>query len=634
MLEHPFIFLLLCYNIGKGHGKNMKKQYHVLIYSIIWGFAIIFLIIMLYQNNGNARVINYTGLIRGGSQQLVKQEFFGIHNETLLVELDEILYELQTGEGTHHITPCTSKEYQDQLKDMQIIWEQMKDEIYKVERGGPPQYLFALSEQYFDSADLAVEKAELYAESLIHVSISVLAIYLLVSIACILIWNIHKEQQMKKIYYTDQLTNAYNKSAFEVRVKHIMEVYQYPYSILYFDVDAFKRINDEFGYQAGDQLLKEIAEFLKRTMDDDNECFARPSADNFIVLMRRDLHEIHTLNLELSQYLHNQLEYICPICLTFGIYELPSPCNEQIPTMLDKAMLAHKICKGRRDVNMLYYNGELIKQIEHENRITSNMRKALEQKEYQMYLQPKFDIKTGKVIGAEALVRWYSPELGFLSPDEFIPLFEQNGFITQLDFYMIHQVCDYLSHALIESPDFCVPISVNISRVTLSEQDFLKNFNEVVSNHQVPNHYIEVELTESAFNGIDQNAMEILKQLQENGYQISMDDFGSGYSSLNLLRTMPINVLKLDREFINEQKTSKEASGIISCIINMAHVMKLDVVCEGIETQQQVTMLKEIGCDFGQGYYFAKPMPVDQFIKIYHNQQAMDISAIKEAVTL
>lgn len=595
----------------------MKKNNHILIYTLIWGFAIIFLIIMLYQNNGNARVINYTGIVRGGTQQLVKQELFGYHNEKFMENLDEILYELQTGKGSHNITPCKSSDYQEQLAKMQTIWQQIKEEIKQTEHGADPQHLYDLSEAYFKAADVAVSKAEVYTESLIHLSITALVIYLLLSIFCLVLWNIHKERQIKKIYYTDPLTNAYNKSAFEMKIKHILSVYKYPYSILYFDIDGFKRINDEYGYEAGDQLLKEIAEFLKYQMDENSECFARPSADYYMVLMRRDIHEIHDFSMNLTQYLYDHLEYIGAIDITYGIYDLPEHAREEIPNMIDKAMIAHKLCKSRHGINILSYHDDLMKVLEYENKLTSNMQKALSQKEFKMYLQPKIDLKNNALIGAEALVRWISPELGFIPPDNFIPLFEKNEFISELDFYMLEQVCKYLKESLQKDAKHTIAISVNVSRITLLQRDFLKRFDDMINSYQIPPHYIEVELTENAFDRLDQSAIHILKQLQQNGHAISMDDFGSGYSSLNLLRTIPLNVLKLDREFINEQETSKETIGIISCVIDIAHVMNLKVICEGVETQAQQVMLKEIGCDYAQGFLYSKPIPVEEFQQKY-----------------
>lgn len=593
----------------------MKKHYHILLYSLIWGIAILFLIVMLYQNYGNARVINYTGYLRGGSQRLIKQELGGTQNDALVQELDQVLLELRTGEGTLDIDRCSYPVFQESLAEMEEIWEAMKAELTKVRSGENPKQLFELSEQYFETANVAVGQAEDYSEYLIHISITIMLIYLLCSSVCLIIWNLHKERQMRKIYYTDDLTNAYNKSAFEIKAKYMIEQFHEDYAVLFFDIDGFKRINDTFGYQVGDELLKAIAERLRYELDEVKECFARTNADNFIVLIRRNEHNVNEIGDHIITWLQKTIAYVNPIYLTFGIYELPDLSQEELPVMIDKAMIAHKICKGRHDEHILYYNDTLIKQIKYENAITSAMQGALDKHEFQMYLQPKVNIQSDQIIGAEALVRWISPELGFMPPDSFIPLFEKNGFIAHLDFYMVRQVCKFLQASLKASPKHTYPISVNISRVTLLELDFLKNFLALVGEYDIPNSYIEVELTESAFNGLDDQAMEILKQLQEHGFLVSMDDFGSGYSSLNLLRTMPINVLKLDREFINEQQNTKEALGIVSCIIQMAHLMNLQVICEGIETKEQLSLLKEIGCDFGQGYYFAKPMPLDEFKK-------------------
>lgn len=238
--------------------------------------------------------------------------------------------------------------------------------------------------------------------------------------------------------------------------------------------------------------------------------------------------------------------------------------------------------------------------------------------EFKVYLQPKVDISSGSVIGAEALVRWISKEQGFLPPDAFIPLFESNGFITKLDFYMLEKVCILLCQTLDDPEKIALPISVNFSRVTVRQMDFVRQFQRIVESYNIPPCYIEAEVTESAFGTNSERVVKTMETLQKNGYLIVMDDFGAGYSSLNLLMSLPIDVLKLDKEFLLEGTSVKRAQIIIKNIVEMAGLLGIQVVCEGVETEEHLQFLKKIGCEIGQGYYFSRPLPVSVFWDKYH----------------
>jgi EAL domain-containing protein (putative c-di-GMP-specific phosphodiesterase class I) len=242
------------------------------------------------------------------------------------------------------------------------------------------------------------------------------------------------------------------------------------------------------------------------------------------------------------------------------------------------------------------------------------MENALQHGEFKVFMQPKYDLKTGKIVAAEALTRWQKPDKGFMFPDDFIPVFEQNGFITQVDFYVLEVVCKTLRERIREhQPN--VNISINQSRYLLHDEQYISKIEHMMDRYNVPPELLEFELTESLFFEDSKAMIDIMHQLKQLNLQVSIDDFGSGYSSLNVLKDVPADVIKLDKEFLNEKESSKESEIIIQKTVEMAKELNKRVICEGVETIEQVEFLKSIGCDMVQGFYYAKPMPMDEFFE-------------------
>lgn len=597
-------------------GRFMNKKRTIFVYSLIWTFAIVFLIFTLYQNMGLSRTINYTGILRGATQRLVKEEMLGHPDDPLLEKLDGILINLKTGEGVYDLTKSKSKEYLEQLSKLETQWEKIKLEITNVRQGAPADTLYQLSETHFEIADIAVLYAENYAEHIIKSCIYILFAYLVLSIAALYAWNQIKEKQFKKAYSTDKLTNTINEKTFETRAKNILVASHQSYAFVCFDINKFKYINDTYGYEAGDLVLIEIADFLHKILDDDNECISRISADKFMILIQQEKLLREDIYHKIIHQVCKKAELMEPISLSFGVYKIKENQLSSVNAMMDKAMIAHKMCKTIQNQKVVYYDHSLRERLEKESLIFAHMNQALSDHEFQLYIQPKFSIDSEQITSGEALVRWHSSILGFLPPDDFIPLFEKNGFIATLDLYMFENVCSYLDDA-IKKQQKVFPISVNLSRVTLLQENFMEIFLNIFHKYDIPTSFIEIELTESAFNGVSEETIRLLQCLQKEGFLISMDDFGTGYSSLNLLKELPIDILKLDKEFLNDNKNTSEAKGIVSCIVEMAHLLNLQVICEGVETYDQLMFLKSISCDYGQGYYFAKPMPLSTYIDTY-----------------
>ena len=297
---------------------------------------------------------------------------------------------------------------------------------------------------------------------------------------------------------------------------------------------------------------------------------------------------------------------------SFGVCPV-EPGERDISLLNDWASLAREKVKGLHDRSVGFYDHQLRERMLEEKELESDMEGALASGQFQLWLQPKYSIFRNRAVGAEALVRWDHPRLGLLPPGRFIPLFEKNQFISKLDFYMLERTCALLRQWLDEglAP---VRVSVNMARVHLSDPDFPEQAARVKERYRIPGRLVELELTESSVLEFDDSTrlVALIDRLHALGFLVSMDDFGSGYSSLNLLRELPVDVLKLDRGFFGGDGDERTRT-VIRDAVGMAADLDITVVAEGIEREDQVAFLAEIGCDTVQGFYFARPMPVSDF---------------------
>ena len=254
------------------------------------------------------------------------------------------------------------------------------------------------------------------------------------------------------------------------------------------------------------------------------------------------------------------------------------------------------------------------------DKIESEMNNALKTGEFKMYLQPKWDIVKDQLVGAEALVRWIKPDGTIVFPSNFIPIFENNGFIEKLDFFMLETVCREMKKRMDKGLSVC-PVSVNQSRLLLHNPEYVNNVSKILRTYSIPRKYIELELTETVFLDDREKMLEMMNQLKEQHVRLSMDDFGSGYSSLNLLKDIPFDVLKIDREFFSEAITSESSTWILRKIVEMAEGLGIEVICEGVETDEQIEILRTVGCHLVQGYYYSKPISLEEFIQKYGDME-------------
>ena len=416
----------------------MKKNRNFLLYSIIWSIALIILIASLFQNIGYARIINYTGIVRGGSQQLVKQEIYGKPDDPLLNRLDGILKELQTGKGENNLIKVTYPPYEKQLQKMTELWTAMKEEIQKVRKGNDPALLYQQSENYFQYANTAVAQIEDLSSRKLSRAIMILIIYLILSVGSLLIWNKHRKREERKLRYQDALTKLPNQKAFEQQAANLLQQYPHQeYMLMCFDIHRFKYINDMYGYEKGDEMLRTISNFLLDHIQE-GECCARISGDNFICLTHYNKDIPYTLSKALRKRIQQSMLIQDHVLFYIGLYKISNP-SLSVPAMIDNAQIAHKTSKQKNGLDIIWYDEQLLESLHMESKLTLHMHDALKNHDFLLYLQPQFGLNGEMLIGSEALVRWnYDGKL--LQPLSFIPLFEKNGFIIDLDFYMLENV--------------------------------------------------------------------------------------------------------------------------------------------------------------------------------------------------
>ena len=441
------------------------------------------------------------------------------------------------------------------------------------------------------------------------------------------------EREQKKVYdlaYVDELTRAPNENAFKEKATELlMENPDVPYMLTCFDIMNFRYINEGYGHLKADMLLRDIAGILSESYSY-NETFGRLSADRFVGLCIDD-----ERTLERKEFIAERVEKSTedigmkyPIKFKTGTYYIRDK-NESISDMIDKANLARKSITAENRNLEAEYREQLMEETRKQEKVESRMHEALDKREFRPYLQPKWNMETDHIAGAEALVRWVNSDGTIVPPDEFIPVFEKNGFIEQIDFYMLDEICRYIRKMIDEGREV-YPVSINQSRYLLYDPNYIIKVQEIMLRHRVPKGLIELEITETVFFNEKDRMLDVMRNLKEFNMNLSIDDFGSGYSSLNLLRDIPFDVLKIDRGFLDESTQSESGKFILRKIVEMAEGLNLKVICEGVETHEQVEMLLDIGCVYAQGFLYSRPIPIEEFMEKY-NTKLDDDSVINYA---
>lgn len=458
---------------------------------------------------------------------------------------------------------------------------------------------------------------EFIRENSMQIQLVALIVVLIVVLAIVIInrrTNMLLQQQemalLKDKAEKDEMTGFYNIATFYEKVGEKLKETNEKYCIVNLNINRLKVINDIYGMEEGDKLIKYLADKLfemKKGRDD--IIISRASADNFFIFMSEEDYNKNEVVNTISHYSLNM-----KITVRAGVYSIE---DKSIPIniMCDRAVMASEnVKKGLENVGK--YNAKQGESIIFEQGIINDFEKAMELNHIIIYIQPKYDIINNEIVGGEALVRWNHPKLGMIPPDKFIGVLEQNNYITKLDYYVWDKTCELL-HKLKSENGKVLPISINVSRIDFYRIDLVNTLLELVKKYDLEPEELHIEITESVYAEDKEQIYSIIKKLQENRFVILMDDFGSGYSSLNMLKEAPVDILKLDMGFMrNTGKFKNREEIIVEAIVELSHRIEIDVIVEGVENVEQVDFLKSIGAKYIQGYYFSKPLPKEEYEKL------------------
>ena len=420
---------------------------------------------------------------------------------------------------------------------------------------------------------------------------------------------IHERSRVNKLVTTDTITGGYNKEYFIQKAQKEISRKRRNYVLVQLRLEKYRNFCTAYGLKQGENLLEEINENIVSLLGK-KEIVAHVEKSDFVLLLTYQNEE--TLTIRVRNIMNILRERRGGQHLTFSAGVCPVRTHtDDVSLLLTCAGIAiPKEIKTQDEI--VWFNDSMKEEQVWERRIEDDMEKALENHEFQVYLQPKYSTKEEVLSAAEALVRWIHPVLGFISPGKFIPIFEKNGFILQLDDYMLESIAQ-LQAAWAEQGKKLVPISVNVSRAHFAEDNLAEHICSIVDKYKVPHEFIELELTESAFFDDKAVLLTTVRKLKEFGFKVSMDDFGAGYSSLNSLKELPLDIIKLDAEFFRSVDDIKRSNLIVGETISLAKKLGMQIVAEGIETREQVDFLAKQDCDLIQGFYFSKPLPVSEF---------------------
>lgn len=456
-----------------------------------------------------------------------------------------------------------------------------------------------------------------------------ITIFFAALLAALFITFYQNKKKLEQIAYVDAVTGGNTIERFyDLAEKLLSEKEASQYALVYTNIEKFKVMNEQFGRKACDDILCSIEKGINADLSSE-ECIGHWFADNFCILIKYQDEAVSTARFE--KWNSNSLDYIkekgntrLPLIMEFGIYIIDD-FSFPFPQMIDRAKLSLNESIGDHQGKFRYaiYNDSVRHKLFREKHLEDRMEAALASREFQVYLQPKYLVQSEQIGGAEALVRWISSDEGMIYPDEFIPLFEKNGFVIQLDFFVFEEVCKTINKWL-KQERHVVKVSVNCSRSHLKNMDFLERYCAIADEYQVPHHLLEIELTENTvFKDVD-TLSDIIRKIRSAGFGCSMDDFGSGYSSLNLIQDIPVDTLKLDKVFFHSTRDLGRTESVVSSIIAMSKSLSMETVAEGVEKKEQVDMLKKFKCDYIQGYYFAKPMPIEEFEQLAFESENPD----------
>lgn len=435
--------------------------------------------------------------------------------------------------------------------------------------------------------------------------------------------DVTEQKNIKKLKfyaYHDDLTGLYNRRMLNIRLADLFKgahKEDFSLTLLMMDVNRFKSINDGLGYLTGDLFLIEVATRLKRLGIDEKSLF-RYSGDKFVIILKNEKHAIwkaHQImaNFE-DSFLIEQFEFYSSVSI--GICSSPSYANTP-EDLVKSANVALLEAKKNKVSNYIQYENTMNSSHNQFLLLETKLRHAIKRDEIQLYYQPKIELKTNQLIGMEGLIRWYDKDYGFISPAMFIPFAEECGLISLIGVYTLKIACKQMKQWL-DDYGLDIRISVNISPIHLKERNFVHNLRKVLQETGLPARNLELEITEMSLMHQTEELIETFNQIKALGVIIAIDDFGTGYSSLSYLKQFPIDILKIDQSFIQGLKTGLSNVAMVTAIIKLAHALSMQVIAEGVETEEELCIVRDNLCDFAQGYYFSKPLPTDEFSAKLH----------------
>lgn len=452
------------------------------------------------------------------------------------------------------------------------------------------------------------------------IGLFVLIVCCMIGASIIIVRYVGREKKrLTDLEFLDGLTGVYNRNAFVSRSEEVLkENKKLPYYMICFDVVNFRIINETYGHERSNVIIKAMADACKDAFGH-NEAYGRLTADVFVAVTVDDGEEDERIKY-IEEHVAEEARKVYinhPIKIKRGRYEIADTL-ESLDSMIDKANIARKYVNNNASILSCQYSEKLMDQARKNEEIESRMDAALARGEFKPFLQVKYNMVENKPSGAEALVRWIRDDGSIVPPGDFIPLFEQNGFVEKLDFYMLEQVCKYLRRMIDEGREVFV-VSVNQSRYLMNDPNYVNRVKEILLKYKIPVGLIELELTETVFFHEKERMIKMMNDLKAINVKLSIDDFGSGYSSFNILKDVPFDVLKIDREFLSDSVHTEKGKIILERIVDLAHGLGMSVICEGVENEEQIELLVSIGCHYAQGFYYSRPIPLEEFIVKYNH---------------
>jgi len=424
----------------------------------------------------------------------------------------------------------------------------------------------------------------------------------------------------------DALTSLPNRTLFKERLSQALAQARrrgHKVGIMFIDLDRFKMVNDTYGHGAGDILLQEIASRLTDVLREE-DTIARQGGDEFLILIpnvdsRENVAAVARRLLESFRRPFAVYQQEIVITPSIGISIYPDD-GEDIDTLIERADLAMYMAKDRGKQNYQFFNFQIGKRVSERLAMEVELRQALAREEFVLHYQPKYSLRSQKITGIEALIRWQSPTRGQLLPAQFIPIAEKSGQIISIGEWVVRTVCRDLKRLTQEGLPV-VPVAINISTAQFRDREFMERLLDIIRREQIDPSWVVLEITEAVAMDNTAHTLQMLGILRKQGMRIALDDFGIGSSSLNYLRRLPIDDLKIDQAFIADIEKSRQGAAMVNAIIHSAHCLDLNVIAEGVETNRQLDFLKDKHCDEIQGYYFAKPMPWENMLALLRNNR-------------